>query len=185
VNGDPPIFTNPPLQEYAMSALSTLGFIHTAISLAAVGAGALALFRDGRIDPGTRPGFVYLVTTVLTCLSGLFIFAHGGFGKPHLLSIITLATLALAVVARWSRLFGRAAAAVEMVLYSLTFFFHMVPGVTETLTRLPAGAPVFDNPEAAGLAMIHGAMFCVFVAGSVWQVRMRKNPVQPGRFGSA
>jgi hypothetical protein len=90
----------------------------------------------------------------------------------------------LAAVARWSRLFG-GAAAVETVLYSLTFFFHMVPGVTETLTRLPAGAPIFDSPDADGLAMIHGAMFCVFVAGSIWQVRMRKNPVQPGRFGSA
>lgn len=168
-----------------MSSLSMLGIIHTAISLAAVGAGALGLVRDGRIDPGKRAGAVYVVTTVLTCLSGLFIFAHGGFGKPHLLAIITLATLALAAVARWSRLFGRAAVAVETVLYSLTFFFHMVPGVTETLTRLPAGAPVFDSPDAAGLAMIQGAMFLVFVAGSIWQVRMLKISVQPGRFGSA
>jgi uncharacterized membrane protein len=155
-----------------MSALSTLGIIHTAISLAAVGAGALALLRDGRIDPGNRIGKVYFITTVLTCLSGLFIFAHGGFGKPHVLAILTLATLALAVVARWSRLFGRAAVAVETVLYSLSFFFHMVPGVIETLTRLPAGAPVFDSPEATGLAMINGALFCAFVAGSIWQVRM-------------
>ena len=168
-----------------MPALSTLGIIHTAISLAAVGAGALALIRDGRIDPGKRTGFVYAVTTVLTCLSGLFVFAHGGFGKPHVLAILTLATLALAAAALHSRLFGRAAVTVETVLYSLTFFFHMVPGVTETLTRLPAGAPVFDSPDAPGLAMIHGAMFCLFVAGSIWQVRVRKISVQPGRFGSA
>lgn len=168
-----------------MSTLSALGIIHTAISLAAVGAGALALVRDGRIDPGNHTGKVFFVTTVLSCLSGLFIFAHGGFGKAHLLAIITLVTLALAVVARWSRLFGRAAVAVETVLYSLSFFFHMVPGVTETLTRLPAGHPVFDSPEAAGLAMIHGAMFCVFVAGGIWQVRMlRLRRFEPGRFAS-
>ena len=155
-----------------MSALSPLGIIHTAISLLALGAGLCALLRDGRISPANGAGKLYVGATVLSCASSLFIFAHGGFGKPHALAIITLATLAFAAVVRWKALFGHAAAAVETVLYSLTILFSMIPAVTETFTRLPAGAPVFDSPDAAALALINGAMFCVFVAASVWQVRV-------------
>jgi len=154
-----------------MSFLSPFGIVHTAISLAAVAAGVAGFLRDGRIDPGNGAGKLYVAATALSALSGLFIFAHGGFGKPHVLSLITLATLLLAWLVRRARMFGRAWQAVETVLYSLTFFFHMVPGVTETATRLPAGAPLVDSPEAPALAAAYGVMFVLFIAGAIRQVR--------------
>jgi uncharacterized membrane protein len=165
-----------------MSTLSPLGIIHTLISLVAVGAAVAAFLRDGRIDPGNGTGRLYVAVTVLSCVSGLFIFAHGGFGKPHMLALITLGTLALAGLVRWARMFGRAAQAVETVLYSLTFFFHMVPGVTETTTRLPVGAPLVASPEAPALAAAYGVMFCLFILGSIWQVRALRAS-RPSPFG--
>lgn len=154
-----------------MSSLSHFGIIHTLVSLVAVGAGLAGFVRDGRVDPGNAAGRLYIGATALSCLSGLFIFAHGGFGKPHVLSLITLATLLLAWLVRRARMFGRAWLAVETVLYSLTFYFHMIPGVTETATRLPAGAPLVDSPEAPALGAAYGFMFCLFVAGAIRQVR--------------
>ncbi|RJG08226.1 hypothetical protein [Massilia cavernae] len=151
--------------------LSPFGIFHTAISLVAVAAGVLAFVRDGRIDFSNRAGQTYVWMTILSCLTGFFIFAHGGFGKPHALGIITLATLAVAALARWSGLFGRAALSVETVALSLTFFFHMIPAVTETLTRLPSGAPLLDSPDSPVLVGITGVMFVIFLAGATMQVR--------------
>lgn len=91
---------------------------------------------------------------------------HGGFGKPHPLGVITLLVPLVANVAVKTKLFGRGSPYVEVVSYSATFFFHLVPAVTETLTRLPYGSPVFDGPDAPGLQAISGVMFVLVVVGA-------------------
>jgi uncharacterized membrane protein len=78
-----------------MFGLTTLGAIHTAISLVALVCGFLTLARDKEISSRTSLGRSYLVTTLLTALTGLGIFQHGGFGPPHVLSLLTLVALAV------------------------------------------------------------------------------------------
>ena len=158
-----------------MLGLTTMGVIHTAISLVAVAAAVTALFRDKEINPRNGLGKTYVVTTVLTCLTGFFIFQHGGFGKPHALGIITLLVLALAWVAGNRKTFGRAGPYIETVSYSLTLFFHMIPAFTETSTRFPIGAPWASGPEDPGLQKAVGTAFLVFLVIATAQVlRMRK-----------
>lgn len=147
-----------------MLGLTSLGVIHTAISLVAVGAGVVGLVRDQRIDLGNGAGKTYLLMTVLTCLTGFGIFEHGGFGKPHALGVLTLLVLGAAWLARKRP-------ALQTVLLSVTFFFHMIPAVTETLTRLPAGAPLLPNAEAPELKAITGVLLLLLVIGATWQVR--------------
>ncbi len=154
-----------------MFGLTPLGTFHTAISLIAVVAGLIALIRDKQISPGTRLGKIYVITTVVSCVTGLGIFQHGGFGKPHALSIITLAVLGVAAVAGHSTLFGRASRYVETIGYSATFFFHFIPGITETSTRLPPGAPLVPNADAPALQVATGVLFVTFLIGATLQVR--------------
>lgn len=151
--------------------LTTLGIIHTAISLVAVVAGLYALVRDKEITYANTVGKVYVWTTVLTCLTGFGIFQHGGFGKPHALGIITLVTLGVAWVATNTGFYRSWSRYVATVAYSATFFFHLIPGVTETTTRLPAGAPIFPNADAPGLQVIAGVLFVLLVIGATLQVR--------------
>src|ERR1700693_6493331 len=106
-----------------MFGLTQLGVIHTAISLIAVAAGVIALIRDKEISPRNTLGKVYVITTVLVCLTGFGIFQHGGFGKPHTLGIITLVVLGVALIAGYTGVFGRLSAYVETVAYSATFLF--------------------------------------------------------------
>lgn len=154
-----------------MFGLTQLGVIHTAISLVAVVAGAIALIRDHEITPANTIGKVYIVTTVLTCLTGFGIFQHGGFGKPHVLGIITLVVLAVAWIAGHSALFGRASKYIETVAYSMTFLFHMIPGITETTTRLPLGAPLLPDADAPELQKATAVLFVLFLIGAGLQVR--------------
>lgn len=147
-----------------MYGLTPLGIIHTAISLVAVAAGLVGLVRDKRIDLNNGAGKVYLVTTILTCITGFGIFQHGGFGKPHALGVLTLIVLAVA----W---FVRTRVAVQAVLLSITLFFHFIPAVTETLTRLPLHAPLLADAEAPELKAITGVMLLLLVIGATLQVR--------------
>jgi len=152
-----------------MFGLTSLGMIHTAIGLVALIAGAWALLRDKAIGPGNTLGRIYIWTTVLTCLSGFFIFQRGGFGPPHILGILTLVVLGVAAVAR--RWLGRAGPYVETLAYSFSFFLHFIPGTTETFTRVPVGAPLFSGPEDPALAKTVGALFLIFLVGATLQVR--------------
>lgn len=161
-----------------MLGLTTLGTIHTAISLVALAAGFVALWRHRHIRWADAAGKLYVVTTILTCLTGFGIFQHGGFGKPHALGVITLVVMAIAMGADIKGWFGRRARYVATAAYSMTFFFHWIPGITETGTRLPTGAPLFASPEAPELQMIAAVLFVLYLAGATYQVlHLRGQPL--------
>lgn len=168
-----------------MFGLTTLGAVHTAISLVALAAGFLALVRYQEISMRSGSGKLYVWATVLTCLTGFGIFQRGGFGAPHVLGILTLAVLAVAGLAERGIGFGRIARYVATVAYSATFFFHMIPGLTETFTRVPVGAPLFSGPEDPALQKVVGVFFALFVAGAVLQVRRLRSGLRPSGMARA
>jgi uncharacterized membrane protein len=158
-----------------MLGLTNLGIVHTAISLIAVGAGIVGFIRDKEINSRNGLGKLYIWTTVLTCVTGFPIMQHGGFGKPHVLGIITLIVLVVAALAGRGK-FGAASRYVEVVSYSSTFFFHMIPTLVETSTRLPVGAPLVQDREGPELQTATGVLFLLFLIGAglqVWRLRTR------------
>ena len=154
-----------------MLGLTTLGIVHTAISLVAVAAGMIAFIRDKEITGRNRLGQIYIWTTVITCLTGFPIMQHGGFGAPHATGIITLLTLVLAWQAGRGKWFGRASRHVEVVSYSATFLFHMIPAFVETSTRLPVGAPLVTDRDGREVQIATGILFLLFLIGAAFQVR--------------
>jgi len=162
-----------------MFGLTQLGVIHTAISLIAVAAGLIAFFRDKEISPRNGVGKIYIIATILTCLTGFGIFQHGGFGKPHTLGIITLIVLAVAYVAGYTKLYGRLSPYIETLSYSATFLFHLIPGITETTTRLPLGAPLLPNADAPALQAATAVLLVAFLIGATLQVRRLRARLRP------
>jgi hypothetical protein len=49
--------------------------------------------------------------------------------------------------------------------------FHMIPGFTETLTRLPPGAPLVASTEAPIFQGIYGTLLLIFLIGLAFQLR--------------
>jgi uncharacterized membrane protein len=154
-----------------MFGLTQLGTIHTAISLVAIATGVLAFLRYRQIRTTDRLGQTYLVTTFLTAATGLGIFEHGGFGPPHVLSIMTLIALAVGTLAALGKSFGRSSQTVQAVSYTSTAFFHTIPGFTESLTRLPLDNPVLPSQEAPEFQVIYGVLLLLFVIGLFFQLR--------------
>lgn len=160
-----------------MAALTNLGIVHTVISVVALGAGLVAVARDREIRTSNLTGQIYLWGTLGSAITGLFIFQHGGFGKPHVLSIMTIAFLAIGALAAYTGVFGRAGRYVQAIAFSSTVFFHFIPGLTETGTRLPAAKPWFTSPEDPNLQMAVGIVALIFAVLLALQIRMiRRRP---------
>lgn len=160
-----------------MFGLTSLGIVHTLISLVAVATGFWALARHKEIALARSPGKTYVVTTLLTAVTGLGIFQHGGFGPPHGLAILTILALAAGAAIELKGLLGTWSRPAQAVAYTSTLLFHMIPAFTETLTRLPPGAPVLPNAEAPQFQPIYGTLLLIFVVGLALQLRwLRRQP---------
>ena len=150
--------------------LTALGVFHTAVGIVALaaGVGAYAIEREIRVD--TSLGRLYIAFTFVTAVTALGIFQHGGFGPPHVLALLTLAALAVGLVAA-AGVFGRLSRAIAAVAFASTVLFHLIPTVTESLTRLPLGAPLVASQEAPIFPPIYGALFVLFLIGVGLQLR--------------
>ena len=141
--------------------LSTLGVIHTAVSLIPVLSGLYAFIRHRAIDPATRAGKLYLVGLVLSVATSFTVSSTGGINPGHAFGVIVL------LVA-----FGGVLAA---------RLLSLVPGVNETLTRLPAAHPIAAAPMAP--VVLHTLLAClvVFVIGFAAQCWRLRNRALAGR----
>jgi hypothetical protein len=154
-----------------MLGLSSLGALHTAIALVAVISGFAMTLRFGRIGTDLALSSTYIGCTALACLTSLGIFMHGGFNVAHSLALMTLVVLGVAIAAGRHREASRAAIYVETLGFSTTLFFHMIPALNETFTRIPVGAPLFTGPDDPALQRLFGFVFLAYLLGIALQVR--------------
>ena len=160
-----------------MFGITPFGLVHTAISLVSLFSGLYLLARYREIAWGQRTGQIYVLFTIATCVTGLFIFRHGTFGPPHALSILTLVMLLVAWYAEQRAQPGSLWRCIAVASYTVPVFFHFIPAFTETATRIPEGAPLATGPEDPGLQAAIGVVFLIFLAFGAWQVvRIRREP---------
>ena len=159
-------------------SLSTLGVIHTAVSLVPVFAGLYAFIRHRAIDPRHAPasctcGLVLSVATSFTVSS------TGGINPGHAFGVIVLLVAFGGVLAARLRWLGGAAPYLSTFALSFSFLLSLVPGVNETLTRLPAAHPIAAAPMAPVVLHTLLGLAVVFVIGFAAQCwRMRFQPVR-------
>ena len=158
--------------------LSALGIIHTAVAVVALGSAAAALLRHKEISLSFKSGRLYLATTLLTAVTSYGIFAHGHPTPGHYLAALTVVALGVGYAAERGA-FGKASRSVQAASFSLTVLFHLIPGFTETLTRLPLAAPIASSPEAPIFQRIYPALFVAWLIGVSLQIRyLRKAPAE-------
>lgn len=168
-----------------MFGLTSLGTVHTAFGLVALISAFVMLARHGAITHRLPLTKVYVWCTAITCVTGFGIFQRGGFNIAHALGILTLVVLAVALLAGRRAAEGGLAAHVETVGFSSTVFFHMIPGITETFSRFPRGAPLFTGPEDPRLEKVIGGVFVLFLILVVFQVRRLRSGARAARPGLA
>lgn len=128
--------------------LSTLGVFHTVVSLIPVLSGLYAFIRHRAIAPATRSGKVYLAGLLLSVATSFTVSSTGGLNPGHAFGVIVLLVAFGGVLAARLRWLGRAARYLSTFALSFSFLLSLVPGVNETLTRLPVGHPIAAAPLA-------------------------------------
>jgi uncharacterized membrane protein len=151
--------------------LTPLGVAHTILSLVAVVAAILALVKEHGVMPTSAIGRLYIWSLIATCVTGLPIFRHGTIGPPHILGVLTLATFGVAALARTTQVFGRLSPYVETISYSVTLLFLGISTVTETLTRVPPGAPIVAGPDAPIFKPLYLVLLVLFLVRVTMQIR--------------
>lgn len=128
--------------------LSTLGVIHTVISLVPVVAGLYGFARFRRIDAATRSGQVYLAGLAVSVFTSFGLSSVVGVNPGHVLGVLALlAAFGGAWIAPRLAFFGGLRPHLQTFGLSFSFFLLMVPGINETLSRLPAAHPLATGPE--------------------------------------
>lgn len=150
--------------------LSTLGIVHTAISILALIFGFLSLFANGFITPGTKAGKLYIWLTVITCLTGFPIMRSGHPSPGHFLGIIILVLLPLASYAPSIKLFGQKWRYIQVIILTTTLYLSLVPAFTETLIRVPLDHPYATSPDDPALKPVMLALTVAFLAVVIFQI---------------
>ena len=154
-----------------MPEITLLGWFHTAIGITALVSAAFTRSQYKVIGLQHRSGQVYLVATLITAVSALGIFQHGGFGAAHGLAVLTLIALAFGTLAVTTGIFGRFSRYLQAVSYSATLLFHSIPAVTDGLMRLPVGDPVLSSIEDPILKNSYLVLLVLYLIGISFQLR--------------
>lgn len=152
--------------------LSSLGIAHTAISLLPVLAGLYGLVRFHRIETAHRSGQVYLFGLALSVLTSFGLSSTGGINAGHVLGVLALlAAFGGTLLVPRLRMLGGLAPYLKTLGLSASFFLLLVPGINETLTRLPATGPLASGPDDPLVRTALLAWLVVFLVGSALQLR--------------
>ncbi|HCX82938.1 MAG: hypothetical protein A3E00_02955 [Curvibacter sp. RIFCSPHIGHO2_12_FULL_63_18] len=157
--------------------LSVLGIVHTAISLVPVVAGVYSFAKYRSIQPATRSGKVYLGGLLLAVLTAFGLSSTDGFNPGHALGILALLAVSGSLLIPRLSFLGWARPYLATFGLSFSFFLTLVPGINETLTRLPAGQPLASGPEHPLVQGTLLAWVVIFLAGFVfqaWTLRAQK-----------
>jgi hypothetical protein len=116
------------------SAFTTL---HVIISLIGIATGLLVLIAMGN---GRYPGGLtglFLLTTVLTSVTGFF-FHSASFGPPHVIGVISLALLAVALYALYGQRLTGAWRGAYVVTAAVALYLNCLVGVIQAFQKIPA-----------------------------------------------
>jgi hypothetical protein len=154
--------------------LSSLGIVHTAISLVPVVAGLFAFARHRAVKPKTRSGMVYLVGLTVSVLTSFGLSSTGHFNAGHALGILALLAAFGSLLVLRLPFLGWLRPYLSTLGLSFSFFLLLVPGINETLTRLPVAHPLASGPESPEVRVALSAWALTFLVGfalQAWSIR--------------
>lgn len=150
--------------------------IHVLISLVGIFTGLIVLFgmlAGKRLDGWTK---WFLITTVLTSVTGFF-FPFHGFTPAIGLGLTSLPILALTIYARYSRQLTGHWRWIYVVGASLALYFNVFVGIVQSFEKIPAlkaMAPTQSEPPFKLTQLMALVLFAVLTL--VAAIRFRPEP---------
>lgn len=159
-----------------MPEMTLLGWFHTVMGVLAMALAIMTLVRDRVFAFTSAIGRPYLWVTVVVAGSALGIYNQGSFNIAHILALLTLAAVLGGYLMERFQPVGAFSRYLQMLAYSATLLFHVIPAITDFLRRLPVGDPIIDSFEDPLLLQSYQVALvlwlCLLGAQSVW---LRRN----------
>jgi hypothetical protein len=151
-------------------SLSTFTLVHVLISLVGIASGLLVLYgliKGKRFDGATA---IFLVTTVLTSLTGfLFPFTH--LLPSHVVGIISLLALAVAIVARYPLHLEGAWRSIYVVSAVFALYLNVFVLVVQSFLKIPAVHALAPTQKEPPFLIVQLIVLAIFVVLGVFAVK--------------
>lgn len=143
-------------------SLSTFTLLHVILSLAGIGSGFVVLFgllNSKRFDGWTA---IFLITTVLTSVTG-FMFPFEKLLPAHILGILSLLVLAIAIFARYGRRMTGAWRSTYIVTAAFALYFNCFVAVVQAFMKIPALHAMAPNGSEPPFLVAQCVVLAIFV----------------------
>ncbi len=156
-------------------SLSTFTLLHVIISLAGIGSGFIVLYgllNGKRLDGWTA---IFLVTTVLTSVTG-FMFPFEGFKPSYVLAAMSLVVLAIAIGARYGKHLAGGWRGTYVVTAAIALYFNCFVAVVQAFAKIPSLHALAPTQTEAPFAIAQLVVLAIF-AWLTWRATKRFHPV--------
>jgi uncharacterized membrane protein len=157
-----------------ISGITYMGWFHTIVGIPAILAGLYLLLRDRFIYIDKGLAKFYLITTVVTSASSLFIFrATGAFNMAHFTSVIIILAALFAYILHKKSIFGSLNVYLKQLALTGTVFFSMLPTTVEVLRRVPPSNPLansIEDPLVQNFYMSYVVIFGIFAIYQIFKI---------------
>lgn len=151
-------------------SISLFTWIHVALSLLGIFTGFIVLLAMLKSKPVPIWTAIFLVTTILTSVTGFF-FRSASFGPPHVVGVISLIVLVAAVLAlyvyslsgAWRRIYVTSAVA--------ALYFNVFVGVVQAFQKLSFLKPLAPTQSEPPFFVAQAIVLAVFIALGVAAAR--------------
>ena len=154
--------------------ITYMGWFHTIVGTPAIVAGLYLLLRDRFIYIDKDLAKFYLIATVITSASSLFIFrATGAFNMAHFTSVIIIWAALFAYILHKKSIFGSLNIYLKQLALTGTVFFSMLPTTVEVLKRVPPSNPLassIEDPLVQNFYMSYVVIFGIFAAYQIFKI---------------
>jgi len=137
-------------------------FIHVLVSLVAIGSGFVFVYGLISEKQLERWMTFFLVTTVLTTLSG-FGFPFHGMTPGIIIGILSLLVLAVAIVARYALRLAGAWRWIYVVSATLALYFNVFVLVVQSFEKVPALRALAPTQSEPPFVIVQTAVLAIFV----------------------
>ena len=154
-----------------IGGITYMGWFHTIVGIPAILAGLYLLFRDRFIYIDSGIAKFYLIATVVTSASSLFIYrATESFNTAHILSVMTILAVLFAYLLHKKTIFGFLNHYLKQLALTGTVFFSMLPTTAEVLQRVPPGNPLANSIEDSLVQNFYMSYVIIFGIFSIYQI---------------
>jgi hypothetical protein len=146
----------------AMSA-ATFTLVHVVISLIAIGCGLVVVF--GMFGSHRLPGWtaLFLLTTVLTSVTG-FMLPSTGLTPARIFGIISLLALAVALLALYGRRLRGAWRSIYVAGTVLALYLNIFVLIVQAFLKIPLLHPLAPTASEPPFLVAEGVLLAIFLA---------------------